>query len=194
MDLQTGIRAGVIESLPEARQICEQDLREKVYDAWTFALSENGYTSIEEIPFSALPDVLQGTNLEKTQTDHLRSVARMATAMTQELSDSFPEFDVDMDEVIAGSLCHDLGKPFEYSAAHRQNWRSNPHKAGNPSIRHPVYGVYVALTVGLPETITHICGAHSAEGENVERSLVAQIIHYADEAFWRILEKAGIVT
>jgi hypothetical protein len=31
------------------------------------------------------------------------------------------------------------------------------------------------------------------EGEYIERSLVAEIVHYADEAFWRILGKAGIL-
>ena len=193
MENSGDVRKSVMESLPEAKQIKNEGLRSKVYDAWTLALANNGYSRIEEIPFSAVPGLLEGTGGDRTQVDHLRGVARLAVAMTGELANSFEELVVDLDEVIAGSLCHDLGKPFEYSPVNRERWRRDPGAAGDPSIRHPVYGVHVALVVGLPEAIAHICGAHSAEGENVQRSLVAQIVHHADEAFWRILEKAGIV-
>ncbi len=98
-----------------------------------------------------------------------------------------------MDEVIAGGLCHDLGKPFEFDAANQERWKSDPRVTGWPSIRHPVYGVHVALSVGLPEKIAHIAGAHSMEGENVRRSLVGTIVNHADYAFWRILESAGVL-
>ena len=185
MKIDERIRQGVIESLPEAKQIQNKELREKVYDAWAMSLGENGYTRIEEMPPSPVPDA--------TQADHLRSVARLSVAIAKELQDTFKEFEVDMDEVIAGGLCHDLGKPFEYNPMNRKRWTSDPRITGKPSIRHTVYGVHVALSVGLPEKIAHIAGAHSMEGQYVERSLVAELVHYADEAFWRILGKAGIL-
>ena len=94
-----------------------------------------------------------------------------------------------MDEIIAGGLCHDLGKPFEY--ANQQRWASDTRATGMPSIRHTVYGVHVALTAGLPEKIAHIAGAHSLEGEYVQRSLAAEIVHIADHGFWGILAKCG---
>jgi len=189
MKIDEDIRKGVIESLPEAKQIKDEQLREKVYDAWTISLSESGYRSLEEIPNSGTPE----TDIAKsgTQADHLRGVARIAAAMAMELKNTFKDFDVDMDEIIAGGLCHDLGKPFEY--ANQQRWASDPRITGKPSIRHTVYGVHVALTAGLPEKIAHIAGAHSLEGEYVQRSLAAEIIYYADHAFWGILAKAGIV-
>ena len=141
------------------------------------------------MPLSGQPDLpaIEGG----TQTDHLRSVARLSVAIARELKDTVKEFDVDMDEVIAGGLCHDLGKPFEYNPENRERWKSDPRTTGFPSIRHPVYGVYGALSAGLPENIAHIAGAHSAEGENIKRSLAGEIIHYADRAFWRILANAG---
>ena len=182
------VRRGVIESLPEARQIKDEGLREKVYDAWAISLSESGYSKLEEIPNSGTPD----TDIANvgTQADHLRGVARIAAAIATEFKNTFEGFDVDMDEVIAGGLCHDLGKPFEY--ANQKRWKSDPRVTGKPSIRHTVYGVHVALTAGLPEKIAHIAGAHSLEGEYVERSLAAEIVYYADHAFWGILDKAGI--
>ncbi len=172
MKIDEKVRQGVIKSLPEANQIKDEELREKVYDAWAISLSESGYSKLVEIPNSGTPD----TDIAKigTQADHLRGVARIAAAIATELNEAFEGFDVDMDEVIAGGLCHDLGKPFEY--ANQQRWKSDPRITGKPSIRHTVYGVHVALTAGLPEKIAHIAGAHSLEGEFVERSLAAEIV------------------
>ncbi len=191
MDIDKKIRDGVIQALPEAKQIKNQEIREKVYDAWAVSLATSGYKKIEDIPASGNP----GTPVMRTgtQADHLRSVARLAAVIAKELADTFPQFNVDMDEVIAGGLCHDLGKPFEFDAANQERWKSDPRVTGWPSIRHPVYGVHIALSVGLPEKIAHIAGAHSMEGENVRRSLVGTIVNHADYAFWRILEAAGVL-
>ena len=191
MDIDKKIRDGVIQALPEAKQIKNQEIREKVYDAWAVSLATSGYKKIEDIPASGNP----GTPVMRTgtQADHLRSVARLSAVIAKELTDTFPQFNVDMDEVIAGGLCHDLGKPFEFDAANQERWKSDPRVTGWPSIRHPVYGVHIALSVGLPEKIAHIAGAHSMEGENVRRSLVGTIVNHADYAYWRILESAGVL-
>ena len=183
------IRKGVIESLPEAKEIKDKDLRERVYDAWTLALAESGFKSIEDLPGSGAPGYpcIKGS----TQTDHLRGVARMAAAMAKELGNLFPHFNVDVDEVIAGGLCHDLGKPFEYNPSNRKRWEADPAATGCPSIRHSVYGVHVALAAGLPEKIAHIAGAHSMEGEYITRSTTCELVHGADYCFWPTMGKAG---
>ena len=191
MKIDENIRKGVIEALPEAKEIRNKELREKVYDAWAMSLATSGYKRIEDIPASGVPD--SPPMKSGTQADHLRSVARMSVAIATELKDTFEQFDVDMDEVIAGGLCHDLGKPFEFDHKNQQRWKSDPRITGWPSIRHTVYGVHVALSAGLPEKIAHIAGAHSLEGEHVQRSLVGLIVHHADYAFWRILGHAGIL-
>jgi putative nucleotidyltransferase with HDIG domain len=189
---QGSIRNGVIESLPEARQIKNEELKEQVYDAWAMALSASGFEKIDDIAPSGNP----GTPRMKSgsQADHLRSVTRLSLAIAQELKNTFPQFQVDMDEVIAGGLCHDLGKPFEFDPENQKRWKNDPRIAGRPSLRHPVYGAHIALSAGLPENIAHIAGCHSPEGDNVERSLVCQIVHLADYAFWGILGKAGILS
>lgn len=185
------IRQGVIAALPEAKEIKDVELRQKVYDAWAMSLAESGYSRIEDIPASGNPD--SPAMKTGTQADHLRSVAKMSAAIAKELKDTFDEFDVDMDEIIAGGLCHDLGKPFEFDPKNQERWKADPRVTGFPSIRHSVYGVHIALSAGLPEKIAHIAGAHSKEGENIERSLACAIIHYADHAYWRILAKADIL-
>ena len=189
MQVDQNLRRGVVESLPEAEMIQNQDLRARVYDAWAFSLTTSGFERIEDIPASGNP----GTPPMKkgTQADRLRSVARIAMAIVREMEENFEGFHVDMDEVIAGGLCHDLGRPFEFDPQNQARWKADPRESGWPSVRHPVYGVHVALSADLPESIVHIAGAHSVEGENVQRSLVGEIVHHADHAFWRILAKAG---
>jgi len=191
MRIDERIRGGVIEALPEAKEIRNKKLREHVYDAWAMSLATSRFTKIEDIPPSGNPN--SPPMKTGTQADHLRSVARLSVAIAKELKDSFEEFDVDMDEVIAGGLCHDLGKPFEFDPKNQERWKSDPRTTGWPSIRHTVYGVHIALSAGLPEKIAHIAGAHSMEGEYVKRSLVGMIVHHADYAFWEILRSAGIL-
>jgi putative nucleotidyltransferase with HDIG domain len=183
------LRAGVRRSLPEVDDIADAGLRDKVIEAWAFALSETEFRSIDEIRASggpASPPMKRGT-----QADHLRGVAKMAVAMADALESVAGPVGIDRDVLIAGALCHDVGKAFEFSPRNQARWRANPAAAGYPSIRHPVYGVHVALTVGLPEAVAHIAGAHSAEGERVERSLENTIVNIADHAFWTILARAG---
>jgi putative nucleotidyltransferase with HDIG domain len=102
---------------------------------------------------------------------------------------------IDRDVLIAGALCHDVGKPFEFSPRNLERWSANPAAAGNPAIRHPIYGAHIALTVGLPEAVVHAVAAHSinAEGSFVIPSLETVIIQYADLAFWKILERANLL-
>ena len=185
------IRQGVIESLPEVKQIQNKELRERIYDAWAMALEENGYTKIEEMP----PETDPGGPVAKSGTtvEHIRSVARLSVAIVKELKNTFEQFDVDMDEVIAGGICHDIGRPFEYNPRNQKRWSSDPRITGEPSLRHSVYGAHIALCAGLPEKIAHIAAGHSKEGEHIKRSLVAEIVHYADVLFWRILDKAGFL-
>lgn len=181
----------VKKSLPEVEMIEDEKLRDRVCAGWAFALQKNGFTALEELEHSGTPGIHVSKN--KTQADHIRGVTRIAIAIAKELDTQFEQFCVDFDELIAGALCHDIGKPFEYNSSNRKRWKENPMECGSPSIRHSVYGVYVTLSVGLPEKIAHVAGAHSKEGQFVERSLVAEIIHFADEAYWNILAKAQIV-
>ena len=98
---------------------------------------------------------------------------------------------IDRDLLIACALCHDVGKPFEFSPSNQARWKANPAASGFPAIRHPAYGVHLALTVGLPEAVAHAAGCHSGEGELVVRGLENTIVHNADRAFWSNLLGRG---
>jgi putative nucleotidyltransferase with HDIG domain len=192
MQVDPTIREGVKRSLPEAEWIKDESLRAKVYDAWALALSHSEYGSIEEIPASGNPD--SPPLKAGTQAHHIRGVTRLAVRMAEELEVLLGALGIDRDLLIAGGLCHDVGKPFEFSRRNQQRWGEDPRPSGKPALRHTLYGVHVCLTVGLPEAVAHVAGCHSLEGQFVEKSLIAEIVHRADYAFWSILSSAGALT
>ena len=163
------LRRGVSESLPEVNEIKDEELRGLVIEAWAFALSESEFTRIDQIQGSGVPD--SPALKDGTQAEHLRGVARMAHGLADGLEAIHGDIGIDRDLLWACALCHDVGKPFEFSPRNQARWQNDVGAAGFPSIRHSVYGVHVALTVGLPEAVAHTAGAHSAEGELIKRSL-----------------------
>jgi putative nucleotidyltransferase with HDIG domain len=185
------LRARVRAELPEVEEIRDPELAGKVVEAWALALASSSFRAIAEIEPSGNPGV--NTLRRGRQTDHIRGVTRMALALADALRGQFPELKVDRDLLIAGALCHDVGKPWEFDPENRRRWESRPRAAGLPSIRHPAFGVHVCLTVGLPEAVAHCAAAHSGEGELVVRSLENTIVHHADYAFWAICRAADLL-
>ncbi len=182
------LRDSVRRSLPEISQIGDEDLREKVVEAWAFALSQTEFTAIEQIKASGNPNT---PPLKKgSQADHLRATAHIAQGIADSLERVHGDIGVDRDLLWACALCHDVGKPFEFSETNQERWKSDVGASGYPAIRHSVYGVHVALTVGLPEAVAHAAGGHSGEGELIKRSLANTLVHYADHVYWRALDRA----
>jgi putative nucleotidyltransferase with HDIG domain len=183
-------RQGVLESLPELVLIKNESLREACVDAWALALSETEFTTIDMIRGSGNWDTpaMRG---ERTQATHLRSVAMMAVGMARALEEVVGPIGIDYDVLLAAGLCHDLGKPFEFSPRNHARWRERPQTAGWPSVRHPVYGAHIALTAGLPEAVVNAVCGHSREGEFLRRSLETTLVHTADKGFWYVMTTAG---
>lgn len=182
-------RQRILAELPEIAWIEDASLRSKVIDAWVAA--------VQSANISAISDMKPSGNYDSrplrtgTQADHLRSVTRLALKTAEEMSSLFPEFSYNRDILIAGGLCHDIGKVWEFDPENIRRWKKNPRATGLPSLRHPGYGIYICLTMGLPEEVAHIAAAHSGEGELLVRSLENTIIHWADYTFWRVVEAGG---
>lgn len=176
----------LLEELPEIEWIGDAGLRDRVIDAWVAALEFSGVERIGDLRPSGNFDT---TPLKHgTQADHLRSVCRLAVKTAEEMSALFPDFKYNRDILVAGALCHDIGKVWEFHPGNIARWKSDPFATGLPSVRHPGYGVFLCLSAGLPEEIAHIAGGHSAEGELIVRSLENTIIHWADVTFWKVAE------
>jgi putative nucleotidyltransferase with HDIG domain len=183
------LRASIVEDLPEINDIKDAELRAKVIEGWAFSLAGSSFKRISDMPGEGNPGIL--VLKRGNQAAHLRGVAHYAMKMVEEFETTNPEIRVDKDIVLAGALCHDIGKPYEFDPVNRKRWAEDPSRAGHPCLRHSVYGAHVCLSVGLPEEIAHIAMAHSGEGELLVRSLECMIVHQADYTFWNTLLAGG---
>lgn len=175
--------------LPEILWIDDPELRQRVTDAWVVAIGSSSFSALGEIRASGnydTPELRRGS-----QADHIRSVTRMAISIAEEMAALFPGFPCNRDILIAGCLCHDIGKVWEFDPENVRRWRENPRATGMPSIRHPGYGVHICLTMGLPEEVAHMAGGHSGEGELIVRSVENTILNRADYTFWQVAEAGG---
>lgn len=191
IELDDALRRGVEEDLPEMALIANPQLRAQCIDAWAIALSQSSFRRVRDLPGEAVPGTLvlnQGG-----QDLHLRGVTQLAIASIDYFARAFPAADIDRDIVIAGGLCHDVGKTFECDPDNQKRWNADGSRYGWPSLRHPIYGAHICLLAGLPESVAHIAACHSPEGDNVRRSLECVVVHEADVAWWRIAAAAGLV-
>ena len=187
VEIPEEIKNGVVESLPLIREIKDAGLRGKTIDAWALALVKNGYERIEQIPGSGIP----GGPVLGNQADHINAVTMLALSFVDILEKVHKQpLGVDRELLLVCGLLHDVGKPFEFNPDKRKLWESDYRPEGLPALRHTLYGVHIALAVGLPDAVAHVCGCHSFEGRLVKRSLPATIIHFGDEVYWQVLESA----
>jgi 23S rRNA maturation-related 3'-5' exoribonuclease YhaM len=112
------LRRQVRVELPEVEEIRIPELRERVVEAWALALAASSFRAIAEIEPSGNPGV--NTLKRGSQTDHIRGVTRLAMRIADEMSALMPDLRIDRDILIAGALCHDIGKPWEFDPENRK--------------------------------------------------------------------------
>lgn len=185
------LRRNVMADFPEIALIPDEALREKVVEAWAYALCCSDFTRITEIP----PDGNPGAPVlhQGTQADHLRGVFRYAKAIGIEFEQAYPQTRIDWNILLAGAACHDVGKPYEFDPTNRKRWAAAPADSGFPTFRHSVFGMHVCLTVGLPDEVAHIAVGHSFEGQHMGVSAECTIVRQADHGWWHVAGALGLV-
>lgn len=183
-------REHILEDLPEIADIKSDDLRNKVIEAWVFALERSSFERVTDIAGEGSPNVF--TLHERKQDAHLRGVTHLALRIVEEFEVTFPEVTIDRDIIIAGSLVHDIGKTWEFDPVNQKRWKERPDRYGDPSFRHSTYGTHVCLSVGLPEEIAHIAMGHSLEGIHIGLSTECYIIRQADNLWWHTAAALGL--
>lgn len=185
------MRREIVDEMPEIEWIGDKTLRRNVTDAWAAAIASAGFVRIGDMkPSGNFDDLPLRTG---TQADHIRSVARLSLKIAEEMDELFPDFHYDRDMMIAGALCHDIGKVWEFDPDNVARWKADPRKVGSPSLRHPGYGIHICLSAGLPEAVVHMAAAHSGEGELLSRSLENTILRWADHTFWQVAQAAELL-
>ena len=178
-------RATLLAEMPEIGWIRDEQLRQDVTDAWVAAIGSSSLSCVSDMKPSGNYD--SRPLRHGTQADHIRSVTRLALKTAEEMAGLFPGFSYDRDILIAGSMCHDIGKVWEFDPENVRRWKADPRATGMPSLRHPGFGIHICLTLGLPEHVAHMAAAHSGEGELLVRSLENTILHWADYTFWQVV-------
>jgi 23S rRNA maturation-related 3'-5' exoribonuclease YhaM len=185
-------RASVVEDFPEIALIPNEVLRARAVEAWSYALCCSDFLRITDLP----PEGNPGAPVLRrgTQADHVRGVVRLSRLIAEEFAQSYPSVAIDWDILIAGAVCHDVGKPYEFDPGNRNRWQAAPADSGAPTFRHSVFGMHVCLTVGLPEEVAHIAVGHSFEGQYMGVSAECMIIRQADHGWWHVAGALGLIT
>jgi putative nucleotidyltransferase with HDIG domain len=184
-------RAWVREDFPEISLIPDATMQTQAVEAWSYSLCCSDFQRITDIPPEGNPGapVLR----QGTQAEHVRGVVNLAKAMAETFAQSYPQAPIDWNILLAGAICHDVGKPYEFDPSNRARWSASPGDSGFPTFRHSVFGMHVCLTVGLPEEVAHIAVGHSFEGLHMGVSTECTIIRQADHGWWHIAAALGLV-
>jgi len=168
------MRDKVLQIWPEIEWIESTELREKVINAWVYALERSVLSpeDLENIPFSLLIK-----DCRVSFMNHKRTCVQLAVEMAKIMTANFKgEIHIDMDTLIAGAILIDVGKLMEYEMVEGELRTSDAGKV----VRHPFSGVAIADRFGLPPEVQHIIATHSKEGDLGQRTVESIIVHHAD--------------
>ena len=168
------MRDKIIALWPEINWIKDKALRDKVIDAWAYAIENSALTpeDLEKIPFSLLIKDCRVSFL-----NHKRTCVQLAVDIARRMQENFgDEISINMDILIAGAILIDVGKLMEYEIADGQLTTSDAGKL----VRHPFSGVAIAGRFDLPPQVQHIIATHSREGDLGQRTVESIIVHHAD--------------
>ncbi|WP_302082609.1 HD domain-containing protein [Salinibaculum rarum] len=168
-DYDTQIR----EAFPELDHIDDEDLRERVVEAWTLGLDRGGWRDIQDIPYAW--NIHEVTNVE-----HVRGVTRIARESALEQRE-FHGADPDIDVIVAAALLHDVGKCYEYVDFVEDDMLLDPDpRYATEEVPHSLSGYALAHEVGCPlavqRAIPHFIG------EIPTRTLEAELVKSANSA------------
>jgi putative nucleotidyltransferase with HDIG domain len=164
----------LLELIPEFDLIEDTDLREKCIRVWEEGMRRGGWK------LGDLTEMAQSLLLLDAPTNFVEHT-RVVTLTCIAVADIFEKIYGDRnalhrDLLIAGALLHDVGKLLEYTLVDGKTIRS---ELGD-KLRHPFTGVVLAAEQGLPDEVLHMIAAHAKEGDLVQRSREATVLHHAD--------------
>ena len=159
-------------AFPELADIGDDDLRERVVEAWTFGLERGGWQDIHAIPYA--------WNIDEVSTvDHVRGVTQIAIVIAERQRELHGA-DLDMDVVIAACLLHDVGKCYEYVAYVEEDQVDPDPTYADETIPHSLSSYALAHEVGCPiavqRAIPHVIG------EVPTRTIEAELVKDANKA------------
>ena len=175
-----GYAAQVRDAFPELADIEDDDLRERVVEAWVFGLERGGWRGVRDVPYAW--NIHEVSNVE-----HVRGVARIAVRIADEQA-AFHDADPDRDVVVAASLLHDVGKCYEYVGhVDDELVDPDPEYAGE-TVPHSLSGYALAHEVGCPMAVKR--AIPHFHGEIPDRTLAAELVKSANSASSNAITRA----
>ncbi|MEM3759883.1 MAG: HD domain-containing protein [Candidatus Bathyarchaeia archaeon] len=168
----------VEEIIPEISYISDQNIRDCTSMTWIRAIELGGWKSLVGIPFSPLIP-----NDSTSLINHTRTVTQMCLSVADIIEKAHGSI-IDRDYLLSGAILHDIGKLIEYKKKSGKVVKSDKGKF----LRHPFIGAWLALECGLPYEVAHIIAVHSQEGDLMERSPEAIIVHHCDFIHFNLLK------
>jgi len=168
------MREDLLKFIPGFNLIKDSDLKEKVLKVWEIALAAGGWevSDLQRMPFTLLIDPCPCSMIE-----HIRGVVEVSIGSAKALQRIYKgKVKINEDYLIAGALLHDIGKLVEYKEENGKFIQSSLGKL----VRHPISGVGLCYSQGIPEEVMHIIASHSWEGDRSKRTPEAIIVHHAD--------------
>lgn len=159
------------EVFPELAKIQDEEIRRRTATAIEHAIRESPWADIRDVPYI---DSWSDEPLPQDLVEHTWAVTNIAIEIAKELDRWGIE--IERDELIAGSLLHDIGILFEFAPGDGSPVRRWEQRL----IRHPMFGLWIALEHDLPINVAHIIGSHSKEGQFVDRTPEAIVQYHAD--------------
>ena len=92
VSLNEEIRKGVEISFPSLKEMKNRELKEKILNAWAYSLQINGYTKVEEMPGSGMPEA----SALGDQSMHINAVVYNALSIYDNLSRAY-QMDLGLD-------------------------------------------------------------------------------------------------
>lgn len=168
------MKEDLLKFIPEFNLIKDSDLKEKVLKVWEIALTAGNWEvkDLQRMPFTLLIESCLCSMIE-----HVRGVVNVSVNAAGALRIIYEDkVKINEDYLIAGALLHDIGKLVEYKEENGKFIQSNLGKL----VRHPISGVGLCYSQGIPEEVMHIIASHSWEGDRSKRTPEAIIVHHAD--------------
>lgn len=164
----------LLDLIPEFNLIQDADLRERCVKTWEEGMRQGGWTvgDLTNMAFTLLiPD--SPVNF----VEHTRAVTLTCIGVADAFQKVYGDRNVvNRDYLIAGALMHDVGKLLEYTMVDGKTVKSE----FGALLRHPFSGVALAAQQGIPPEVLHMIASHAKEGDFIQRSKEAIIIHHAD--------------
>jgi len=149
----------------ELKLIKNQKLKEKVVKVWSLAADRGKWNKLEDIPFTL---VFENSGL---LVDHTKRITKLVWNVAKIRQEK-----LNKNYLVAGALLHDVGKLIEYEFKDGKVIKSKL----SEKMRHPEIGAKLAKECGLPDNVVHIIATHSHEGDSMNRTPEAIIIHHCD--------------